>query len=51
MNYFLGAKVQRFRGYHNPTRMVNGIPKQGYAKCHKRAIVGVQKTPYLCTMK
>ena len=29
--------------------MVNRIPHQGYAKCHKRAIVCLVKTPYLCT--
>ena len=30
--------------------MVNRIPYQGYAECHKRAIVGVQKPPYLCSV-
>ena len=39
------AKVRRFQGFYNPTRMVNDIPHQGYAKCHEQAIVRVPKTP------
>ena len=29
--------------------MVNRIPYQGYAKCHKWGIAGVPELPYLCT--
>ena len=47
----MGAKVRRKNRRHNPIGMVNRIPKQGYAECHKCAIVHVAKTPYLCTHK
>ena len=31
-------------------RKVNRIPYLGYVKCHKRAIVGIMKSPYLCSV-